>query len=133
MEPWLCEPHAFSFVNLTSERHRVFRLIETETPCFGSAAGNVITRSLSFWELRGTRMQQIFTEVLLQSLLSLSGPESSKTLKARVRLVGGAFPRQLAVTDSISERFSEEPDTVRHRRYRYDEAAGKYGPARGEQ
>ncbi len=123
-EPRLCEPPEFSFVHLTSEHSRVFRVVETEAVCYGSAHDT--TQRLSFWALRGTRMRELFDAVLFQSPLALSGPDSSKSLETRVRLVGKSFPRELAVTESVSETFSEEPGVVRHRRYRYSEAAERY-------
>ncbi|HEX8819310.1 MAG TPA: hypothetical protein VF794_05255 [Archangium sp.] len=129
--PYLCEPPEFSFVHLTSERHRVFRLVETETPCMGSAARHVITRRLSFWELRGTRMRRLFETTLLQSPLSSPGPGSSKVLEARVRIVGESFPRQLAVTERVSEMFSEEQGVARHMRYQLDEVSGRYVRPKG--
>ncbi len=125
-EPWLCEPPVFSFVNLTSGQHRVFRLVQTEHPCMGSAAGHLLTQRLSFWELQGARMQQIFEKTLFQSSPSLSRPGSTDILEARVRVVGKTFPKQLVVTGSVSELFSEEPESVSRERYRYDEGARKY-------
>jgi hypothetical protein len=121
--PYLCEPPEFSFVHLTSERHRVFRLVQANAVCVGTAAGHVITRWLSFWELRGTGMQRLFKTEIFQSPLPYS---SNKVLEARVRIVGDSFPRQLVVTERVSEMFSEEQGAARHMRYWLDEVAGRY-------
>ncbi len=124
--PYLCEPPEFSFVHLTSERHRVFRLVQAHAACVGTAAGHVITRWLSFWELRGTQMRRLFKTEIFQSPLSFSEPYPSKVLEARVRIVGDSFPRQLVVSERISEMFAEEQGAARHMRYRLDEVAGRY-------